>query len=108
MSDAPPAITTLESMGILLWHLQQQITRMESQQHADIQGLKKEIASLASKEYVDERFGTLAAEFNRVKPATVMRNISALLGMVTLVGAVIALVVEAVRSYDQRPVVVGK
>lgn len=108
MSDGPPNITTLESMGILLWHLQQQMTRMESQQHRDIQGLKDTIATLASKAYVDERLGTLRDEVQRNKPGTLMRNVAALLGMITLFGAVVALVVEAVRSYDGRPGVAAK
>jgi hypothetical protein len=108
MSDGPPNITTLESMGILLWHLEQQMTRMESQQHRDIQGLKDTIATLASKAYVDERLGTLRDEVQRNKPGTLMRNVAALLGMITLFGAVVALVVEAVRSYDGRPGVAAK
>ena len=108
MSDGPPNITTLESMGILLWHLQQQITRMESQQHRDIQGLKDTIATLASKAYVDERLGTLRDEVQRNKPGTLMRNVAALLGMITLVGAVVALMFEGVRSYDGRPGVAAK
>ena len=108
MSDGPPNITTLESMGILLWHLQQQMTRMESQQHRDIQGLKDTIATLASKAYVDERLGTLRDEVQRNKPGTLMRNVAALLGMITLVGAVVALMFEGVRSYDGRPGVAAK
>ena len=75
MNDVPPNITTLESMGILLWHLQQQITRMESQQHTDIKALRETIATLASKQYVDEKLVSLRDEVNRGKPATLFANV---------------------------------
>lgn len=112
MSDGPPNITTLESMGILLWHLQQQMTRMESQQHRDIQGLKDTIATLASKAYVDERLGTLRDEVNQSKPATLFRNVVTFCAGFAVVVAFVGLAIKIGAALDAvsnlKPAVVAK
>lgn len=112
MSDAPPAITTLESMGILLWHLQQQIARMESQQHTDINGLKATIATLATKQYVDDRLLDLRSEVNRTKPATLFRNVVTFCAGIAVVVAFVGLAIKIGAALDAvsnlKPAVVAK
>lgn len=112
MSDSPPTITTLESMGILLWHLQQQITRMEAQQHSDIKQLKETVATLASKQYVDERMSTLRDEVNRSKPATLFRNVVTFCAGFAVVVAFVGLAIKIGAALDAvsnlKPAVVAK
>lgn len=112
MSDAPPAITTLESMGILLWHLQQQISRMESQQHTDIKALKDTIDTLASKKYVDDSLISLRAEVNRGKPATLFWTAAKFCAAVTVIAAFVGLAIKLAAALDNvanlRPAVVSK
>ena len=112
MSDSPPQITTLESMGILLWHLQQQMTRMESQQHNDIKALRETIATLASKQYVDDRLVSLRDEVNRSKPSTLARNVVVFCGGVAVVFAFVGLAIKIASALDAvanlKPAVVVK
>lgn len=100
MNDVPPTITTLESMGILLWHLQQQITRMESQQHTDIKSLRETIATLASKQYVDEKLVSLRDEVNRGKPATLFANVVKFCAGVAVVFAFVGLALKMANALD--------
>lgn len=112
MSDSPPQITTLESMGILLWHLQQQMSRMETQQHTDIKALRETIATLASKQYVDDQIVSLRGDVNRSKPATLFRNVVTFCAGFAVVVAFIGLAIKIGAALDAvsnlKPAVVAK
>lgn len=112
MSDNAPQVTTLESMGILLWSVQHQITRMETQQHNDIKALKETVATLASKQYVDDRIVTLRAEVDRGKPSTLFWNAAKFCGAVAVIATFIGLSLQVARALDAvaalKPAVVSK
>ena len=112
MSDSPPQITTLESMGILLWHLQQQMTRMEAQQHTDIKARRETIATLASKQYVDDQIVSLRDDVNRSKPATLFRNVVTFCAGFAVVVAFVGLAIKIGAALDAvsnlKPAVVAK
>lgn len=112
MSEEAPRVTSLESMGILLWHLREQITRMEAQQHSDIKQLKETVATLASKQYVDDRLDGLRDEVNRTKPATLFRNVVTFCAGFAVVVAFVGLAIKIGAALDAvsslKPSVVAK
>lgn len=112
MSDRRPA-TTIGELDIHISNLQSRMTEVLSAMQntatkADIEGIKISMSSLATKAEVASEIAAIREEVKRIKPTTIMRNVSAILGLVTLVGAVVVMVMQAVRSYDGRPAVVAK
>jgi len=112
MSERRPA-TTIGELDIHISNLQSRMTEVLSAMQntatkADIDGIKISMSSLATKAEVASDIAAIREEVQRNKPGTLMRNVAALLGMITLVGAVVALMFEGVRSYDGRPGVAAK
>ena len=112
MNDRRPA-TTIGELDIHLSNLQMRMAEIGTAMQnmatkGDIDGIKLSMSTLATKAEVAAEISAIRDEVQRNKPGTILRNVAAILGFVTLLGAVTALIVESVRAYDGRPVVAAK
>lgn len=70
MSDAPPAVTSLEGLGVHVWHLQQLV--MDSQRtlknvatHEDVRAIHVTLATLATRAELDSKVRDVREDYER-------------------------------------------
>ena len=115
MTERRPA-QTIGELDIHLSNLQSRIQELVAAQHAmannvasksDIEGLRHSMAALATKAELAAEISAIRAEVERIKPGTVLRQLTAVLAALAAFGAVAALVLSVggwVARVPQQPV----
>jgi len=76
----PPKIESFEALGVLLWSMNSRLADLEKTAaagatHADVAGLRSDVAGLMTRQTrVEQELATAKEEWNRSKPSTLFGN----------------------------------
>lgn len=79
-NDNPPEIKSFEALGVLLWSMNSRLAELEkttaqAATHADVSGLRQDVAGLMRRQETIERdLASAKEEWTRSKPSTLFGN----------------------------------